>query len=99
MENSWFRLFALVMVCVWQAAGQTSAGLNGVVLDSSGALIPEASIVVTNLENGAKRETVTNESGIYQFPLLQPGRYSIVARKQGFKQVTRDGVQLELNQV
>ena len=43
------------------------------VTDSSGALVPGATIVVTNLDNGARRETATNESGVYQFPLLQPG--------------------------
>ncbi|MDQ1469923.1 MAG: hypothetical protein QOJ99_1403 [Bryobacterales bacterium] len=94
------RTFLLVAVlAVSQAFAQTSAGVNGVVLDSSGALIPETRIVATNLDSGAKRETTTNESGAYEFPLLQPGRYSLVARKQGFKQVTREGVQLELNQV
>src|SRR5258707_1958998 len=78
---------------------QTSGGVNGVVVDSSGALDPVASVVVTTLDSGQTVEPVTNESGLYQFPLLQPGRYSIIAGKQGFKQVTRDGVELELNQV
>ena len=77
---------------------QTSAGINGSILDSSGALIPGAHVVMTNLETDAKRETVSNDSGAYQIPLLQPGAYSIAARKQGFKQVTRD-IRLELNQV
>src|SRR5258706_3819761 len=99
MQNRWLKVFILALAGVWQMFAQTSAGVNGVVVDSSGALIPGASVVVTNLDTGATRETVTNESGVYQFPLLQPGRYSIIARKQGFKQVTRDGVQLELNQV
>src|SRR3954447_2699537 len=84
---------------VWQAMAQTSAGLNGVVLDSSGALMPGTNVVVTNLDNGSKRETVSNESGLYQFALLQPGRYSISARQAGFKQATKDGIELEVNQV
>jgi Carboxypeptidase regulatory-like domain len=95
------RGIALIVsgLCAWQAVAQTSAGLNGVILDSSGATVPQTNVLVTNLDNGTKRETVSNESGLYQFPLLQPGRYSIVVRKTGFKQSTRDGVQLELNQV
>jgi hypothetical protein len=40
-----------------------------------------------------------NESGLYQVPLLQPGRYSITARKTGFRQATRESVALEVNQV
>src|SRR6266567_586809 len=102
-KGSKMRLCGAALVCaivgVWPAMGQTSAGLNGVVLDSSGATVPETNVTMTNLDNGAKRETISSESGLYQFPLLQPGRYSIVARKPGFKQSTRDGVQLELNQV
>jgi hypothetical protein len=42
---------------------------------------------------------VTSEAGVYEVPLLQPGRYTIAGRKPGFKQATRDGVELELNQV
>ena len=99
MRTTWISAFTLAMVFGWQAFAQTSAGVNGVVTDSSGALVPGANIVVTNLDTGARRETAANESGVYQFPLLQPGRYTIAARKQGFKQVTRDGVELELNQV
>ena len=99
MKNVWLRTLAVALFVSGQLFSQTSAGVNGVVLDSSGGLIADAAVVVTNLDTGTKRETASNENGAYQFPLLQSGRYSISARKQGFKQVTRDGVQLELNQV
>src|SRR5882724_7487364 len=99
MRITWISAVAVAILCGWQAVAQTSAGVKGAVTDSSGALVPGAMIVVTNLDNGTKREITTNESGAYQFPLLQPGRYSILARKPGFKQVTRDGIALELNQV
>ena len=99
MRNRLCGVIALALMGAFQVFAQTSAGVNGVVTDASGALVPEASIVVTNLDTGAKREATSNENGAFQFPLLQPGRYSIVARKQGFKQITRDGVQLEVNQV
>ena len=83
----------------WQAFAQTSAGLKGVVTDSSGAVVPAAEIVVTNLDNGAKRQTVTNETGDYDIPLLPSGRYTIAGRKPGFKQAIREDVRLELNQI
>src|SRR5438876_11475935 len=97
MRTTWISALTVTMLCGWQAFAQTSAGVKGVVTDSSGALVPGAMIVVTNLDNGDRRETATNESGVYQFPLLQPGRYTIDARKQGFKQEMREGVALELN--
>src|SRR5437667_659476 len=99
MRITWISVVAVAIGCGWQAFAQTSAGVTGVVTDSSGALVPGAMIVVTNLDNGARRETATSDSGVYQFPLLQPGRYTIAARKQGFKQVTRAGIELELNQI
>src|SRR5258706_15046338 len=99
MQNRWLTVVVLALVAVAQMFAQPSAGVNGVVVDSSGAMVTNAQVIVTNLETGATRETTTTESGAYQFPLLQPGRYSIVARKQGFKQITRDGIELELNQV
>ena len=99
MRKVWLFVLAAAIACVSQSFAQTSAGVNGVVLDSSGAAMPETQVTITNLDTGAKREATTNESGGYQFTLLQPGQYSIAARRQGFKRVTRDGVQLEVNQV
>jgi len=93
--------FALAtgIACLTQAFAQTSAGVTGFVLDSSRAVMPDTQVTIINIETGAKREATTNESGGYQFTLLQPGRYSISARHQGFKRVSRDGIQLEVNQV
>jgi hypothetical protein len=99
MRKACVFVFVAAIACVSQSFAQTSAGVNGMILDSSGAAMPDTQVTVTNLETGAKREATTNESGGYQFTLLQPGRYSIAARRQGFKQVTRDGIQLEVNQV
>jgi len=91
MQNRWNAAFAVTtMLFRMPLFAQTTAGINGLILDSSGALIPGANVVATNLETGAKRETVSNDSGAYQIPLLQPGPYTIAVRKQGFKQVTRE---------
>jgi hypothetical protein len=98
MVTGW-RTLLLAPTCVSQAIAQTSSGVNVAVVDSTGALIPDTRITATNLDSGASRKTITNETSAYEFPLLQPGRYSLVARKEGFRQVTREGIQLELNQV
>ena len=58
---------------LWRAGAQTNAGLNGAVTDASGAVIQGARVSVINRETGMRRATVTNESGLYEFPLLQPG--------------------------
>jgi Carboxypeptidase regulatory-like domain/TonB dependent receptor len=99
MRTTLISALAVATLGGWQALAQTSAGIKGVLTDTSGALVPAAEITVTNLDTGARRQTLTNETGVYDVPLLQPGRYTIVGRKVGFKQATRDGVELELNQI
>lgn len=99
MRTTWISAVAVATICGWQTFAQTSAGVKGVVTDSSGALMPGTEITVTNLDNGARRQTVTNDTGGYEVPLLPPGRYTIAGRKPGFKQAVREGVELELNQI
>src|SRR3954468_757197 len=99
MRTALFSMLVALVTSGWQASAQTSAGLKGVVSDSSGAVVPATEIVVTNLDNGARRQTMTNDTGDYDIPLLPPGRYTIVGRKPGFKQATREDLRLEVNQI
>src|SRR4029077_5169703 len=62
-------------------------------------LVPGAEIIVTNLGTGARRQTLTNETGAYEVPLLPPGRYTLAGRKPGVQQAMQDGLELELNQI
>ena len=69
--------------------------LGGIVTDPSGALVPGVTITVTNTDTGVVTTTVTNESGAYSFPSLQPGRaYRITASLPGFQ--TRTVTDFEL---
>ncbi len=52
--------------------------ISGVVRDSAGAIIPNATITVTNAGTGARRSLVTNSEGFYEAGFLQPGRYEVV---------------------
>src|SRR4051794_37180407 len=99
MRTLYFCFFLAAVAFSNPSFAQTSAGVNGLVLDSSGAAMPDTQVTIINLETGAKREAVTNDGGAYQFTLLQPGRYSIAALRSGFKRVSREGIQLEVNQV
>jgi len=66
------------------AQGRT-ADIVGVVTDSSGAVVPGATVTVKNLATNDERTTVTQAAGSYQFTLLPPGRYTIKAELAGFK--------------
>ena len=64
MSNALARVFALAAAALlaWlPAAGQTSAGLNGTVTDSSNATVPAARVTITNTETGAQRESLTSD--------------------------------------
>ena len=79
---------------LWAACALLSAqnvvltgSLSGRVLDQSGAVVPGASVVVQNLATGVQQTATSNRAGLYQFPALTPGTYSITASLQGFRDV------------
>ena len=92
-------LLCLLLVAVRQAFPQTSAAVNGTITDSSGAVVSGATLTITSADTGVKRVVTTGEDGLYHFPLLASGVYSLSVQKAGFKQVTRDDLRLELSQV
>ena len=81
---SFFRfLFLLLLLASFQpfihAQTLTSATVVGVVTDSSGAIVPNASVKIVQTDTGAVHETTSTSSGEYRFPFLNPGDYQITA--------------------
>jgi hypothetical protein len=73
--------------------GQTSAGrITGVVLDSSGALIPNAQLTARNVETGLESKTSSNTEGNYALYPLPPGVYEIAAAAPGFRNERLEGI-------
>ena len=60
--------------------------------------MPGATVTVTHQQTGVRRESVTNERGIYILPLLPSGTYSFHIQKEGFRAITQAGVSLEIGQ-
>jgi hypothetical protein len=92
------RPATIVLVCLaaaWPALGQRLALLSGRILDSSDAGIPEAAISLINEDNGFRRALQSQPDGTYSITSLQPGLYSLLVRKQGFRSVFRFGIRLE----
>ncbi len=90
-------LLAAVLAAASPLAAQT-ATVQGKILDQSGAVVPGASVVVTNANSGVRSSTTTNAQGAYTVPFLQPGTYNIRVESQGFKPALRSGVVLEIDQ-
>ncbi|MGA3090710.1 MAG: TonB-dependent receptor [Terriglobales bacterium] len=64
-----------------------TGSLGGRVLDQSGAFLPGASVVVQNLATGVQRISQSNHAGLYRFPVVMPGTYSVTASFHGFRDV------------
>jgi hypothetical protein len=84
-------LLTVVLACPLLAQFDT-AGVLGVVRDGTGAVVPQASVTLINLNTGIADARVTNESGEYEFASVHAGRYKITAKKDGFSEVVADDV-------
>jgi hypothetical protein len=79
---------------VW--AQRTTASVRGTVTDSSHALVPGATVAVTNADTGLNRSAVTNADGVYTVSELPVGKYTITVTLQGFKTATRTDIALNV---
>ena len=79
-------------------AQTSTATILGVVKDTTGALIPGASITVKHTETGQTRTAISSETGDYNVPLLPVGAYEITTTMPGFKQQVRSGIDLVVGQ-
>ncbi|HTM27030.1 MAG TPA: TonB-dependent receptor [Vicinamibacterales bacterium] len=76
------------------AQGAANSSLNGTVFDSSGAVMPGASIVAKNVATGAVFEGVTNDKGEFNIPAMPPGTYVVSVALSGFKTAILNNVVL-----
>ncbi len=80
-------IILVLVACLFTAGGlaQTSlGGVKGVVTDSSGGVVPGAGVTLKNLDTNQTRTTVSNDVGIYAFPSVPAGNYTVTAEMTGF---------------
>jgi hypothetical protein len=80
-------LFAVVL-----AVAQFNCSIQGIVTDPSGALVANATVTVTNVETGIKRDAKTANDGLYRVISLGPGTYNVDVAAQGFHSMSRTGI-------
>jgi hypothetical protein len=76
----------------------TSTEVLGTVSDSSGAVVPGATVTLLRVQTGEKRTATTDNSGNYSFPLIEIGDYTVSVAMEGFKTQTQTGVHVEYQQ-
>src|ERR1022692_4125511 len=65
--------------------GETTSAIVGQVTDATGAVVPGATVTITNRDTGMKRSVRSDEAGRFSFPQLKPGSYSVKVEAQGFE--------------
>src|SRR5580692_9943588 len=82
-------LVLLALTSTFVLAQAPTGTINGIVTDESGAVIPNASVTVTNKATGVSRSATTNAEGSYSVPALPAGDYDIRTEIKGFKTLVR----------
>lgn len=90
-------LLAIIFAGVMQA--QFRAGVQGVVQDNAGAVVPGATVTLKNKETNQSQTAETNDDGFYRFSALPPGTYSLSVEKQGFSKALVDDLRVEAEAV
>jgi hypothetical protein len=82
-------VLAVLASCAMLAAQNVvlTGALSGRVTDQSGAVVPAVSVVVRNLATGVQQSAETNHAGLYWFPAVMPGSYSVHVNPKGFREV------------
>lgn len=93
-----FCVVALLMLFAWSAKAQLAGtgNIQGTISDPSGAVIANAQVTLTDNATGVKHQTATSNGGVFSFPNLDIGTYSLAATAPGFKKYNRTGIVLEV---
>ncbi|MGH9786142.1 MAG: carboxypeptidase regulatory-like domain-containing protein, partial [Terriglobia bacterium] len=76
----------------------TTAAISGLVRDASGAVVPQATVTVRQVETGQTRVAETDAAGRYSLASLPVGPYELTVEKPGFRQLVRSGITLSVAQ-
>ncbi len=94
-----FRWWILILFfALFPFRARAQATLAGTVQDSSGAVVPSASVAVTSLDTDLQRATVTDGSGHFEVQSLPVGSYQLQVSGSGFAAITRTGIHLVIGQ-
>lgn len=93
-------LFLFFAMIAGQALAQTTGGtLRGTVTDPKGLAIADAKVSVTNTSKDVTIVLQTNSAGVYNYPDLSVGLYSVTVEKEGFQKFSQTRIQIFSNQV
>ncbi len=100
--RSLFQLLATAMLCLFSLSIQCFAqfengSIVGTVRDSSGAVVPDATVTVTNIATDVVSTRTSNASGEYEVPALRVGQYNVLVSKSGFANATATNIAVTIS--
>ena len=100
MQRHLLLALTALFLLVNSALAQTiTASITGNAVDPSGANMPGTMVTATNTETNVRTVSTTNSEGIYTFPFLRVGSYTITAESKGFKKSVVGPFKVEANQI
>ena len=92
--------FIVLLLATSLSYAQTNTGqIRGIVRDATGAVLPDCAVSVTHISSNIKYDFVTDDSGQFRFPSLPVGEYLLRVSANGFRQLSKSGIELHLGQV
>src|SRR5687768_9559625 len=93
----------LALLAIWACAAPllaqtTSTEVLGTVTDATGGVVPGAEVNLLRVATGERRQTQTDATGNYSFPLIEIGDYTVTVAMQGFKTQTQTGINVSYQQ-
>jgi hypothetical protein len=90
-------LFAALLILALAARAGVGGRISGTVKDATGAVIPKATVSITNAETGVRQVLSTDDNGTFSFLDVQVGRYDLRATADGFRPYQRTGIKVDAN--
>ncbi|MGH9622214.1 MAG: carboxypeptidase regulatory-like domain-containing protein [Bryobacteraceae bacterium] len=94
-------IFAVCLFALCFGIRLNAQAVNGTVVgtitDPTGAVVPAAKVIITDINTGVSRSATTDSNGYYSFPTLAPGEYQIRVEKTGFAAAQQNSVRLPVN--
>ncbi|HOT00243.1 MAG TPA: carboxypeptidase-like regulatory domain-containing protein, partial [Acidobacteriota bacterium] len=96
--NHLSRLLVLSLLLAFLAVSAMAEGIEGVVKDNTGGVIPGVTVILTSTDTGATRQALSDDNGFYIFTNLRIGNYEIKAELEGFQPVKITGIKLSVGE-
>ncbi len=90
------RVLPVMLICALATFAQTNrGGITGTVVDATGAVVPGATVTITNLGTNQTVKLTTSASGLFTATSLEPVEYSIAVEAGGFKKTFVKSVKVD----